>query len=117
MVYQVSGNSVRRNDVDGAADGAVAPVGGEDHDRRDAGLQRSVKIREALRVKKEAHLDTLSEALQWRKKYIRAGNVKQCSDRYVKHCGCRKEALGYRTRQKISENCVIKIRVHLYKSH
>ena len=66
MVHQVSGNSVRRNDVDGAADGAVAPVGGEDHDRRDSGLQRSVKIREAL---------------QWQKKYIRARNVKHCSGR------------------------------------
>ena len=46
---QVSGDSVRWDDVDGSADGAVAAVGREDDDRRNAGLQRAVEVSEALK--------------------------------------------------------------------
>ena len=38
-----------RKNVDGSANGAVAPVGGEDDDGSDARLQRAVEVCEALR--------------------------------------------------------------------
>ncbi len=47
--HQISGNSVGREDVDGSADGAVSAVGGEDHDRSDARLERAMQVRETLR--------------------------------------------------------------------
>jgi hypothetical protein len=40
--YQVPRDSVRRDDVDGAADGAVAAVRREDDYRGDPGLERAV---------------------------------------------------------------------------
>jgi hypothetical protein len=40
---------VGRKDVDGAADGAVSAVGGEDHDGSDARLERAMEVRKALR--------------------------------------------------------------------
>lgn len=47
--YQISGNPVRWDDVNGAADGAVAAVGREDDDGGNAGLQRAMEIGETLR--------------------------------------------------------------------
>lgn len=38
-----------RKDVDGAADGAVSSVGGEDHDGGDARLERAMEVRETLK--------------------------------------------------------------------
>ena len=50
-----------RDDVNGSADGAVAPVRGEDDDRSDARLKRSVKVGEALQWLKTLY-KTLSTA-------------------------------------------------------
>jgi hypothetical protein len=47
--HQISRNSVGRKDVDGAADGAVSSVGGEDHDGGDARLERAMEVRETLK--------------------------------------------------------------------
>ena len=40
---------MRRENIDGSANGAVAPVGGEDDDGSDTRLQRAVKVCETLR--------------------------------------------------------------------
>jgi hypothetical protein len=52
---QVPRNSVRRDDVDGAADGAVAAVRREDDDRSDPGLERAMQVSEALRSQRRGN--------------------------------------------------------------
>lgn len=51
---EVGRNAVRGDDVFGAADGAHAPVGGEDDDGGDAGLEGAVEVGEAFDVE---HVD------------------------------------------------------------
>ena len=51
---EVRGNAMRGDDVFGAADGAFAAVGGEDHDGRDGRFEGAVKVGEAFDVE---HVD------------------------------------------------------------
>ena len=56
---EVRGHAVRGDDVFGAADGAAAPVGGEDDDGGDGGFEGSVQIGEAFDVE-HMYLSSLS---------------------------------------------------------
>ncbi len=51
---EVGRDAVGGDDVFGAADGAPAPVGGEDDDGRDAGFEGAVEVGEAFDVE---HVD------------------------------------------------------------
>lgn len=51
---EVGGDAVRGDDVVGAADGAAAAVGGQDHDGGDGGFEGAVEVGEAFDVE---HVD------------------------------------------------------------
>jgi len=59
---EVGGDAVRGDDVFGAADGAFAPVGGEDDDGGDGGFEGAVEVGEAFDVE---HVD-LGVGSVWR---------------------------------------------------
>jgi hypothetical protein len=58
VTYKISWDSVGRDDVDGSADCAVAPVRREDNDGGDPGLERAMKVGKALPEEKKENSST-----------------------------------------------------------